>query len=140
MFAIKGSCIAGDQQLYLLPAVFNTIFDRRHNRKRVLLKGSPGKTALQQERGENQVQIPGCKSREEEERQGKEDNRQKPEKNPGNSLPFRGIGVRISPPANEPPKQGNRVLAGVRITDQAVHQQCGTQDEGSEHYSCRYHV
>ena len=55
MLPVEVCRIAGDQQFDLLPSRIYALQHRIDNRKRMLLKRSPGKTEFEQERSEDQV-------------------------------------------------------------------------------------
>ena len=58
MVPIKVCRIARDQHFDLFPPVLHPIFQCGHDRKSMLFKGSPGKTAFQQEGCDEQIQVP----------------------------------------------------------------------------------
>jgi hypothetical protein len=98
----------------------------------MFLERSPGIAALQQKGPDQEIQVPGCKPAEQVKGEGKEDDCEKPEKDPGQPLGIRFPDAWATPPANEPAYQGNRVIGGVRIPDATINEKREGKDERLE--------
>src|SRR5208337_1460073 len=140
MFPVEIRRVAGDKHADTPAPVFNPLFQRFDNSKSVLLKGTPCKTAFEQERGKDQVEIPGGNSRKYNKRKSKDGNRHNPEDNTDCPLEFRRIAFRSSPPSDEPAEQGYRVQGRMGVSDQPVNGQPCKEHDSAKRYCCRYHV
>jgi hypothetical protein len=92
----------------------------------MLLKGAPGESDLQEEGTKKKCGKERCEPVHEEEREGEEASGPDPADDTGELLGPRAPAMRLSPPADETPEQGDGVVPARWISENTVHAQgCG---------------
>ncbi len=109
--------------------------ERLHHRRGMLLKRPPGQADLEEEGRKEEVEVPGGGELDEEKGGGEERRGQNGSRNTASPLDTSRVAARDSPPPDEPTEERHRMVTGVRVPDQPIHQQ-----RRGDYDRCRNHA
>jgi hypothetical protein len=95
----------------------------------MILKGTPRKAGLQQERCTGQENVQRSQFPEEKEWDGEDQHGKEPEEQPCGALETGRITGGFPPPADKPAKQCYGVIRGLGIADHAIDNQSGSEHD-----------
>ncbi|KAF5031633.1 hypothetical protein DSECCO2_625690 [anaerobic digester metagenome] len=101
----------------------------------MFLERPPGQAGLEEEGREEEVEVPGGRELCERKRSGKEGHGREGSHDPDRPLDAGRVAGRDPPPPDEPAEDRHRVIPGVRVPDQAIHQQ-----RRGDYDRCRNHA
>jgi len=96
----------------------------------MLFERSPCKTCFKQKRGKDEIDIPWCTVINEDEGEAEQEYRKSPEQDTSYPLESHGIVSGFAPPPDECAEKGYRMIPGVRIANQPVHDKRRTEYDG----------